>query len=104
MVISLSTLCDVLHSLRRRVALGPSGLSNDHIIQLFPTATESDKALLEPLLAFVNKVVAGNVDDKTADWLGPPSVKASGAHHKGRGWGRKTACGFVARSETYSHP
>jgi hypothetical protein len=62
-------LVRVLRRLRRLVAAGPSGLTNDHILHMFPTKTDADIAGLDPLLAFVNKALAGDLCDATVDFL-----------------------------------
>ena len=63
------TLVKVLRKLRRLVAAGPSGLTNDHILHMFPFSTEADIAGLEPLLAFVNKALAGDLCEAAVDFL-----------------------------------
>jgi len=68
-VVSRDVLVVVLQRLRRGVASGVSGLSNDHLRTLFPTRTDADKAALDPLLAFVNCVLTGKIGKTTTDWL-----------------------------------
>lgn len=70
-----ATLRAVLTSLRRLVAPGPSLLTNDHLLQLFPPDTTSDEELL-PLVQFVNCVLAGAVDDGACDFLSASSLSA----------------------------
>ena len=64
-----AALIAVLGKLRRGVAAGVSGLTNDHLRSLFPADTEPEQAALGPLLRFVNMVLAAKVDEETADWL-----------------------------------
>jgi len=64
-----AALAAVLGKLRRGVAAGVSGLTNDHLRSLFPVDTELERAALGPLLDFVNMVLAAKVDEETADWL-----------------------------------
>jgi hypothetical protein len=59
----------VLRRLKRKVAPGPSRLTNDHLRQLFPPDSADDDPNLGLLLFFVNKVLAGDVDAETVDWL-----------------------------------
>ena len=68
-VATLDTVVAVLGKLRRGVAAGVSGLTNDHLLSLFPVDTEAERAALGPLLKFVNMVLAAKVDEATADWL-----------------------------------
>jgi hypothetical protein len=67
--VDLGVLRSVISRLRSGVAPGPSGLTNDHVKQLFPTASDADSDSLGNLLAFVNTVLAGNVPEATAEWL-----------------------------------
>jgi hypothetical protein len=69
-VATLEALIAVLGKLRSNVAAGVSGLSNDHIKQLFPVDTEPEQGALPPLLTFINMALAAQVDEETADWLG----------------------------------
>ncbi len=62
-------LVAVLGKLRRGVAAGCSGLTNDHLRSLFPVDTEPEQEALGPLLRFVNKALAADMDEETADWL-----------------------------------
>jgi hypothetical protein len=55
--------------LRSCVAAGVSGLTNDHLRQLFPVDTEPQQAALTPLLTFINMALAARMDEETADWL-----------------------------------
>jgi hypothetical protein len=74
--VDLATLRSVIARLRSGVAPGPSGLTNDHIKQLFPTSSEEDTQNLVHLLAFVNAVLAGDVTEATMDWLGASNLVA----------------------------
>jgi len=66
---SADSVATVLRKMRRGVAPGVSGLTNDHLKALFPTDTDAELAALDPLVLFVNKVLAGDVCEGTADWL-----------------------------------
>ena len=66
---SADSVATVLRKMRRGVAPRVSGLTNDHLKALFPTDTDAELAALDPLVLFVNKVLAGDVCEGTADWL-----------------------------------
>jgi hypothetical protein len=63
------TLVKVLRKLKRLVAAGPSGLTNDHILHMFPVSTDADVPVLAPLLDFVNKALAGDLCEAAVDFL-----------------------------------
>ena len=67
--VSRDTLVAVLGRLRKGVSAGVSGLTNDHLRCLFPTETDGDVKALDPLLTFVNRALAGDVDGATVEWL-----------------------------------
>jgi hypothetical protein len=69
-------LAGVLRRLRRGVAPGPSLLTNDHVLTLFPVETEEDVAALAPLLAFTNKALSAEVPEETADWFASATLAA----------------------------
>jgi hypothetical protein len=71
---SLSILRGVIGRLRPLTAPGPSGLTNDHIRQLFPP--NASDAALQPLLDFVNLVLAGKISDRAADFLTASTLTA----------------------------
>ena len=63
------TLCKVIRKLKRLVAPGPSGLTNDHIKALFDTESEAGRLAMQPLLRFVNAALAGKLNTVAVDYL-----------------------------------
>lgn len=69
-------LAAVLRRLRHCVAPGPSMLTNAHLRSLFPSEMDAEVEALAPLLSFVNKVLAAEVDEETADFLASATLAA----------------------------
>jgi len=74
--VTATALAAVMTRLRRCVAPGPSLLTNDHLRSLFPAETDAEVEALAPLLSFVNKVLAAEVDEETADFLAGATLAA----------------------------
>jgi hypothetical protein len=92
--VSRDTLVGVLRRMRSGVAGGVTGLTNDHLRCLLPTESDGDLAALDPLLAFVNQVLAGKVDEETADWLCASKLVVL-LKPDGKGGFKRRACGVL---------